>query len=137
MTSSSGSPGQLVELDESECWEILREHSVGRIAWVVEGRPHIVPVNFLVHDGRIWVRSTPYSQLAQHSRERHVAFEVDEIDGFTRSGTSVVVEGVAEQKAAYELDREVDELQTWAAGNRPFVIGIDVKMISGRRVMPT
>jgi nitroimidazol reductase NimA-like FMN-containing flavoprotein (pyridoxamine 5'-phosphate oxidase superfamily) len=72
--------GRLVELSEEECWELLGEHHVGRIIWCGDGRPHVVPVNFAIAEGQVWVRSTPYSHLALECRDRPVAFEVDEID---------------------------------------------------------
>lgn len=127
--------GRLVELSEDECWELLRSHSVGRIAWSTAATPHLVPVNFVAHDGRIWIRSAPYSALARECRGKPVAFEVDEIDEFTRSGASVVVEGVARPGDLHRIEAP-PELESWPEGARTFVVAIDAQTISGRRVLP-
>lgn len=37
---------QLEEIPEAECVEILRQHNVGRIGFVVDGWPQIFPVNY-------------------------------------------------------------------------------------------
>ena len=44
--------GELDEIPESECWEILKRHRLGRIAVVVDGQPEIFPVNYAM-SGRI------------------------------------------------------------------------------------
>lgn len=135
MTDDTWTAGRLVELDEDECWELLRSHSVGRIAWSTGATPHLVPVNFVAHEGHIWIRSTPYSALARECRDKPVAFEVDEIDEFTRSGASVVVEGVARPGDLHRDDAPPD-LESWAAGSRTFVVAIDAQTVTGRRVLP-
>lgn len=64
-----------------------------------------------------------------------MAFEVDELDEFTRSGTSVIVEGTADAEVGRgDLPPGVD---TWPAGNRPFVVGIEVSLVTGRRLLPS
>lgn len=135
MTHDTWSAGRLVELDDEECWELLRSHAVGRIAWSTGVTPHLVPVNYVAHEGRIWIRSTPYSALARECRGTMVAFEVDEIDDFTRSGASVVVEGVARPGDLHRVEAPA-ELESWAAGSRTFILAIEAQTVSGRRVMP-
>ena len=53
MPMSDVRPGRLQVLSDTECWDLLRTHTVGRIAWSgVEG-VCVVPVNFAVDDGDV------------------------------------------------------------------------------------
>ena len=134
MTSVPSTPGRLVELREDECWDFLRHHQVGRMAWVDEGRPRIVPLNFVAHEDAVWVRTTAYSQLAQQATGSSVAFEVDDVDPFTQSGTSVVVRGTAVQAGPRE---HWQGPETWVEGTRALVLRIDSSEVTGRRVLPS
>jgi len=88
--------GSLRELSAEECWERLSECSVGRIAYVDPHGPVVVPLNYQVVDGRIWIRTSSYDQLAVHLPHQHAAFEVDRIDEHSHTGWSVLVRGRAE-----------------------------------------
>ncbi len=130
--------GRLVEVTTDECWRLLEEHQVGRVVWSSAGRPNIVPVNYLVADRRVWLRTAPYSQLGQECSDCTVAFEVDEIDEFTHSGASVVVRGRAQP--VRELPNGVDGvegIETWADGTRSLVLCIEAEEVSGRRLLPS
>ena len=50
-------------LDVAACWSMLRAESVGRIAYVVENRAMIIPVNFAVIQDHIVFRSDPGDKL--------------------------------------------------------------------------
>ena len=133
MTRIPWSPGRLVELHQDECWDFMNGQQVGRLAWVDNGRPRIVPLNFVVREDAVWVRTTAYSQLAQGVTGTFVAFEVDDIDAFNHSGTSVVVRGTAEP--AEEREDRWSGPETWVEGNRALVLKIDAAEITGRRVL--
>ena len=51
-------------LSESQCWDLLDEEVVGRLAVAPGGRPDIFPVNFITHDGAILFRTAEGSKLA-------------------------------------------------------------------------
>ena len=51
-------------LENAECWDLLREHQVGRLAVDIAGRPDIFPINYLVHGGGILFRTAPGTKLA-------------------------------------------------------------------------
>ena len=131
MTSRT-SRGRLVELHDDECWDFLRAHLVGRMAWVDDGRPRIVPLNYEVREDAVWVRTSAYSQLARGVAGTPVAFEVDDIDPFTRAGTSVVVLGIAHP---VDLPDRWSGPDTWVDGSRALVLHVDADELSGRRVL--
>jgi nitroimidazol reductase NimA-like FMN-containing flavoprotein (pyridoxamine 5'-phosphate oxidase superfamily) len=94
--SSSWASGHLRELDISECLELSSAKSVGRVAFCTDDGPIVLPVNYVVHDMAVVVRTSPDSSLARHAHGSRMAFEVDEVDEYTQSGWSVVFTGTAE-----------------------------------------
>ena len=57
---------------------ILARHSVGRIAFALEERVSIIPVQYVYTGGWIYGRTTAIGQLRELLRDRRIAFEVDE-----------------------------------------------------------
>ena len=80
---------RLRELTEQDCWLRLSQHEVGRLAYVHGQGPVIVPLNYLAQDGKIWLRTASYNQMAVHVTGQQAAFEVDEIDDHGHTGWSV------------------------------------------------
>jgi nitroimidazol reductase NimA-like FMN-containing flavoprotein (pyridoxamine 5'-phosphate oxidase superfamily) len=94
-------------------------------------------VNFTLHNGDIWFRTTPYSELGTYGRNTEVAFEVDEISQDTRTGTSVVAFGRAEAVDDHdELSGLLvdDNPQPWARGQRHLYIRLRIRDLTGRRI---
>ena len=57
-------PGTLHLLTRAECYELLREESVARYAYVARaGVPDIVPVNYLLDGEDVLIRSGPGPKL--------------------------------------------------------------------------
>jgi nitroimidazol reductase NimA-like FMN-containing flavoprotein (pyridoxamine 5'-phosphate oxidase superfamily) len=133
MTSS-----QLVELDPAECLRLLLHTVVGRVAVVVDGRPHIVPVTYAADtNGDVVFRTGPDTILTRVDLE-HVAFEIDGVDAQARTGWSVAIHGVGseitdadDQKARY-LRQKLAE--SWAPDPRPRWFAIYPREITGRRI---
>ena len=86
-------PVTLVDLDRQDCEELLAACDVGRLAVVVDGRPHIIPVNYATPGGGVIVFRTTRGTVLTEASLQDVAFEVDELDATTRSGWSVEVRG--------------------------------------------
>src|SRR5262245_33096217 len=81
-------------LGEAECRALIAKEPVGRLGYVTDdGRPMIVPVDFLVSDDVLMFRSDPGDKLTSVPL-RHVCFEADGNEGIN-SVWSVVVHGVA------------------------------------------
>ncbi len=128
--------GAVVELSREECFELLGESGVGRIAFDTPSGPVIHPVNYLVHDATIVIRTSPYSQLGAHPLGL-VAFEVDELEAELRSGWSVLVVGrctpIEDPDEAIDL-RRGGKLEPWAAGQRNLFVRISPNAVTGRRI---
>ncbi len=120
------------ELAEHECWARLRSLEVGRLAVVVDGRPDIFPVNYVVDHGSIVFRSAPGSKLAAIAEGSPVAFEADgEADGLA---FSVVLKGTAvEVDDRYEDSDPVDlPLYPWHGTHKPIFVRLAPDVVTGR-----
>lgn len=125
----------IVHLSEEECWELLRQAKVGRLAVDIAGQPDIFPINHLVHRGSIVFRSAAGTKLAGAVLGRHVAYEIDGYQPSQRTAWSVVVKGVAEQIEKMEEVWEAEELPLfpWAAFPKPEFVRIEASSVTGRR----
>src|SRR5688572_17969304 len=89
MTFSSPAParpGTLLPIAETECWELMDTTTVGRLAFMADDGIVILPVNFLVHEERIYVRTEPGSTIASLADGNDdVAFEIDYHDDLNQS----------------------------------------------------
>lgn len=128
----------LERLSRSECLALLASVPVGRIVYSDGALPAIQPVNFLLDEGNIVIRTGADTRLAAAARGTVVAFEVDEIDADSRGGWSVVVTGharpVRDPDEVARLQRS--GLRAWAPGNKEHFIRIGAELISGRRIIP-
>lgn len=86
-----------VELSTEECWARLRAAGIGRLAVNNGHQPDIFPVNFLVDDDRIVIRTAEGTKLAAAIASGRVAFEIDDIDLAANRAWSVVVHGVTQE----------------------------------------
>jgi hypothetical protein len=126
--------GALTELDESECWDLLRTRTVGRVGWQGRDGPTIVPVNYVVEETAVVMRTAPYTELGREGSVQEVAFEVDDLDPTTRSGWSVLVRG--RRRLDPEAHGSTPRPDVWVGGSRWLVLRIEARTISGRRLTP-
>jgi nitroimidazol reductase NimA-like FMN-containing flavoprotein (pyridoxamine 5'-phosphate oxidase superfamily) len=136
VTDSEG-VAELETLGRAECLDLLARVKVGRLALVVDGRPEILPVNYIL-DGEAVVFRTSESSVLNQASLAHVAFEVDHIDDAARSGWSVMVHGHADDignaiDATSERLRQLT-LITWAPGGRHRWFVVRPEAITGRRL---
>lgn len=128
--------GAMTVLTEDECLVLLAAHEVGRIAFEVEGRVEILPVNYGL-EGRIIVFRTNAGTKLAAVRASAVAFEVDAWDPASGVGWSVVAKGQAEE-ITMNPGRAAEHLR-WipvhpaAPGERWHWIAIMPAEITGRR----
>ena len=114
----SWSHGTLLDLPTEECWRLVAGRSVGRVAWTGPDGPTVLPVNFAVADDEVWFRVNAHSSFSREIDDLRVAFEVDDVDEFTRSGWSVLLRGTA--RVVYDVDRlprTWPGTETWPAGS--------------------
>jgi len=124
--------GTLTELREDECWDLLGARNVGRVGWQGGDGPTIVPVNYVIAERAVVIRTAPYTDLGREGSVRELAFEVDDIDPVTRSGWSVLVRG--RRQLDPEAYGETPRPEVWVGGSRWLVLRIEVRTISGRRL---
>lgn len=95
-------PGQGVtyfsRLDADECWALLAEAEVGRVAWAHAGGILVIPANYRIHDRTIEFQTTEGGALSRLVEPTVVAFEVDEIDAETAMGWSVLIGAVRSRR---------------------------------------
>ncbi len=66
------------EVDTAQCWRLLESVTLGRLAVEgSDGRPDVFPVNYLVHNGNVFIRSAPGTKLRSITKHPAVAFEID------------------------------------------------------------
>ena len=80
-----------------ECLELIRHAAIGRLAIHSGALPTIVPVNFVLTDFGVVIRTAPGSKLDNALEHAVVAFEVDDVDPLRHTGWSVVITGLASE----------------------------------------
>lgn len=123
-------------LSEKECWSLMKKASVGRLAVSIGGVPDIFPVNYVVDDRTVVVKTGPGTKLAAAVFGEGVAFEVDSVDEQRRVGWSIVIQGTAEEVEKLDdlMDVEALDVEPWAEGYKGRYLRITADRISGRRV---
>lgn len=127
----------ITRLDHDQCWEFLRRHELGRLAYHLADEVHIVPINYAIdHDpvtgGRsLLFRTAEGSKLLGVVMNADVAFEVDHVEG--EHATSVVLRGRGRRLEEDEEHRaENVPLHPWVDTPKWNVVEIEVSEISGR-----
>jgi nitroimidazol reductase NimA-like FMN-containing flavoprotein (pyridoxamine 5'-phosphate oxidase superfamily) len=128
----------LVSLDRDECLALLRQRRVGRLAVVIKGQPHILPLNYAMDEEGVIVFRTAELTAATEVSLAKVAFEVDDIDVEHHRGWSVAVHGFGRDITG-AIDHESERLRQlpvrpWAPGRRDQWFKITSSEITGRRL---
>lgn len=135
LAKSRGS--RIVDLDREESLQLLAVKSVGRLAFMHDGTPHVLPMNFVVVNDQVVVRTLAHGVVAQ-AVDSTVSFEVDDIDDFLEAGWSVVVTGTARLLTEAEYADVHDQApDPWAGGPRTLFVKIPIEQITGRQVAPS
>lgn len=127
----------LRELSAQESLTLLRDKSfVGRVAFVVDGRPFILPVNYLADGDSVVFSTGEGTKLATLGTGAQVAFEVDDSRPLDHAGWSVVVHGTAREVTdPNEVERlRRGPLKSWAKQAPLHWVRISIAEITGRRL---
>jgi hypothetical protein len=122
------------ELTPTECWRLLRNAHMGRLATSARERVEIFPINYLVRDETILFRTAAGTKLEELSRRPEFAFEIDGED--SRWHWSVVVHGTAELLVddAEVLQSGVLELVSWCPADKFAFVRLTPEVVTGRRI---
>ena len=118
-------------LDEAACWKFLETHKLGRLGYILLDEPHIVPINYVARDGRIYFRTGEGSKLFGVTVHSRVAFEVDEWVG--RNAASVLLHGTVTELDGDTADAVDDAIQSWIETPKTHVLMLEPTEITGRR----
>ncbi len=128
-------------LSQADCTAKLASGCVGRVGLIVDGAPHVLPVNYAADaTGKILYRTAGDSLLATVAGQS-VVFEVDGFDVKAKTGWSVCVHGQALEvfapggpTTAQLVERAV---LTWAPGPRDRWFAITPTEVTGRSLPMT
>ncbi len=128
----------LLALSPEECRDLLAKHRprLGRLAFVDQDRPVVLPMNFVAHGDAIYFRTARGSKLTAALRVQLVAFELDHVNEVWEDGWSLLAFGrlrvVTDPDELEQVQRL--PLQPWARGDKPYFLRLDIESLSGRRI---
>ncbi|WP_246124325.1 pyridoxamine 5'-phosphate oxidase family protein [Nocardia bhagyanarayanae] len=129
----------MVELTREQALELLARAPFGRVVYTRDALPAIRPVNHLLDDGLLIVRTRLASQFSTAVQSRSgvvVAYEADDIDIHRRTGWSVVITGIARPVTdPTRITRYEQLLQPWIGSPMDGVIEIEPTLVSGIRLI--
>jgi nitroimidazol reductase NimA-like FMN-containing flavoprotein (pyridoxamine 5'-phosphate oxidase superfamily) len=139
MGSPSNTGQYVVEmeaLDHAMCWRLISRTRFGRIGFVVDGRPGLLPVNCGVLSRQVVFRTGAETTLGAMADGRPAVFETDYTDEVAEEGWSVVVKGhISLVTDADEFARLAElDLHPWAPGVKDRWMKIVPTEVTGRVV---
>lgn len=137
--SDAGQTPEVENLENHQCWKLLRTVSVGRLAVWVDDHPDIFPLNYTVDRGTVVFRTAEGTKLDAALGETPVALEADGVDADSGMAWSVVVKGTAAAVLATEevLDTAALFLFPWQTGTKDHFIRVTPGSITGRQFKVT
>jgi hypothetical protein len=126
------------ELTRAEAMGLLASVAYGRVIFTLNALPAVRPVNHLIDDGHVIIRTRLTSAICTAEQSIDgvvVAYEADSLDPQRRTGWSVAITGRAhtitdpEQVSRYE-----HLLRPWV-NHADTVVAIDPAMVTGFRII--
>ncbi len=133
MTPNSEAAEPVTVLGDDESWNLISAVHLGRLVTVVQGRPEVFPVNFVVQRRTVLFRTAEGTKLFATVMNDQVLFEADDHDAV--AGWSVVVRGTAEVLFAADDIQEAEQagLYPWIATRKLRFVRVTPAQITGRR----
>jgi hypothetical protein len=134
-------PRRMAEIGRAEALDLLASVPIGRIVFTRHALPAIRPVNHIVDQDDIIIRTHEGAALTAAAEQAGpsgvvVAYEADSIDPETRLGWSVVVTGYArlitDPAAAAEYQRL---LHPWVDQDMDYTVRIRPDLVTGYRLV--
>ena len=110
---------KLTVLPPKESWALVKQAALGRFAFVMEGWPLVMPVNYLVDGDDVVIRSDPGRKLTAARQQVQATLQVDSVDRVHRSGWSVLVFGIARPQSTTARRSPASTASGCAPGRRP------------------
>jgi nitroimidazol reductase NimA-like FMN-containing flavoprotein (pyridoxamine 5'-phosphate oxidase superfamily) len=127
----------LTELTDAESLALLASVSLGRIVFTMRALPTVRPVNHILDDGQIVIRShlgTAIVSQADTSYGAVVAYEADDLDPVQHLGWSVSITGTAKiLQDTDQIARYRGRLSPWVNDQVDDIIAIRPELIHGFR----
>lgn len=119
-------------LTTAESWELLDNARHGRLATAAAGELDIVPINFRASEGKLYLKTTPGTKLAELTIHPAIAFEADGV--MADEAWSVVVKGTARvlDHADEIAAAEAAGIETWLPTLKSVYVEITPSAIEGR-----
>ena len=137
-TATTGRHSEALSYDD--CLDRLARKRLGRLAVVVDHYPQVFPVNYRLDDYVVVFRTHLGTKLlaANHA---NVGFQVDHVDEITRSGWSVLIQGMAEDVSDRRNDPITERgralgVDSWAPGEQSRIVRIIPAHMTGRQITP-
>ncbi|CAM3003957.1 pyridoxamine 5'-phosphate oxidase family protein [Prescottella defluvii] len=118
---------------EQDALDLLATERLGRLVLVTDDRPDVYPVNYVVHDGKIYFRTAEGDKLTELTLKPLTTFQVDHADA--TSAWSIVVHGIARTLVRFDEINAAEEfaLQSWVPTSKYNFVEIRPTEIHGRR----
>ena len=122
-------------LTMDECWSLLEQTTVGRLAVIVDGHPDVFPVNYKADNGTLVFRTGSGTKQQAIGADAAVALEADMVSAQFGLAWSVVVKGKATEAtpAGPALDDIRRALFPWQGVGKEHFIRIVPESVTGRR----
>lgn len=122
-------------LDAEECWTLLGQTGVGRLAVIAEGHPDVFPVNYKVDGQTLVFRTGAGTKQQAIQSDATVALEADAVSSQFGLAWSVVVKGKAARTVPTgpDLDDIRRALFPWQGVGQEHFIRITPESVTGRR----
>ncbi|HUK70860.1 MAG TPA: pyridoxamine 5'-phosphate oxidase family protein [Streptosporangiaceae bacterium] len=121
-----------------ECLRLLASAEVGRIVYSDQALPAVQPVDFVVDDETVIVRTEHGSRLARAVERAVVAFEADDYEPAAGSGWSVTIVGECSEIEDPGQRERLSNLvpRRWAPDGKSHLVRISIAGVTGRRIAP-
>ncbi|MCZ9881763.1 pyridoxamine 5'-phosphate oxidase family protein [Arthrobacter sp. B2a2-09] len=121
-------------LSPDECFELLGQSAVGRLAVIVGNHPDIFPVNYVVDNGSIVFRTGLGTKFWSTMRDP-CALEIDGFDAGSGKAWSVVARGPAHLIVDLQEKAAADalHLDPWQPGSKSYYLRLTLDAVTGRR----
>ena len=127
-------------LDRAEAMRLVASVSYGRVVFTQNALPAIRPVNHLIDDDRVIIRTRLTATISTAVRSHEaaiVAYEADSFDPEGRTGWSVVITGPAHIITEPEQIRRYEELLHPWVNQADTVLAIESQIVTGLHILGT